>query len=101
MSKKPKRSRHRIPTCALQPRSDPISDRYWAEVWASTARLERQYRKAAKALEAAEQRAEKAHAAVQAAQTRAANRQAQRHYDKLLLIVEDRRRELRIIEGLM
>jgi hypothetical protein len=101
MAKKPRKSRHRIPDCALELRSDPISDRYWTEVWASTARLERQYRKAQQALEAAERRAEKARAAVESAKTRAANRQAQQRYDKLLLIVEDRRRELREIQRLM
>jgi hypothetical protein len=60
MSKKPKRSRHRIPLCALEPRSEPVTPEYQAEVDASMDRLERRYRKAQKALEAAEARAERA-----------------------------------------
>ena len=96
-----KQSRHRIPSCALEVKPEPISDRYWAEVWASTARLERQHRKAVKALEAAEKRAAKAQAELQRAVSRAANRQAQQKLDALLLVVEDRRRELRQIEHLM
>lgn len=95
------RSRHRIPDCALELKPDPISDRYWREVWASTARLERQYRKAQNALAAAERRAEKARRAVTAAIGRASNRQAQRQLDQLLLVVEERRRELREMELLM
>lgn len=59
MSKRPKRSRHRIPDCALQPKSEPITERYQAEIDASTARLEQRYRKAEKALAAAEAKAER------------------------------------------
>jgi hypothetical protein len=57
VSKKPARSRHRIPACALQSRLEPISERYQTEVDMSTTRLEQRYRRAQKALEAAEQRA--------------------------------------------
>lgn len=98
---KTRHSRHRIPDCALELKPEPISDRYWREVWASTARLERQYRKAQQGLAAAERRAEKARRAVTSAISRASNRQAQRKLDQLLLIVEDRRRELREVELLM
>lgn len=101
MSSKARRSRHRIPDCALTLEPDPISDRYWREVWASTARLERQYLKAQKALAAAERRTEKARKTVDAAITRTSNRQAQRKLDGLLLVVEERRRELHQIELLM
>ncbi len=59
MSKHPKRSRHRIPDCALQLRSDPIDERYQTEVDMSVNRLEARYRKAAKALAAAEAKAER------------------------------------------
>lgn len=99
MSKHPNRSRHRVPTITVVV-SDPISDRYQIEVDMSTQRLERRYCKAVKALEAAQRRAERAQRRLQARQVtkRAA---AQREYDTLLLIVEDRRRELHEIELLM
>ncbi|MEN6535089.1 MAG: hypothetical protein ABFD89_15600 [Bryobacteraceae bacterium] len=57
MSKKPPRSRHRIPSFVLEQKSDPIDDRYEVEVEASTARLERRYRKLQKALANAEAKA--------------------------------------------
>lgn len=56
MSKKPRRSRHRVPI--LEMRSDPITPEYQAEIDQSVARLERRYRKAEAALQAAERRAE-------------------------------------------
>lgn len=59
MSKKPKRSRHRIPDCAFELRSDPIDERYQAEIDASTRRLEQRYRKAEQALAKAEAKAER------------------------------------------
>jgi hypothetical protein len=101
MPKKPKHSRHRIPDCALQPKSDPIDDRYQAEIDASVGRLEARYRRAEKALAAAERRAETARAELEAAAASSARAARQRRYDRLLLIVEDRRRELREIERLM
>ncbi|SHU20739.1 Uncharacterised protein [Mycobacteroides abscessus subsp. abscessus] len=58
MSKKPKRSRHRIPTLTIT--SDPITPEYQAEVDASMERLRRRYEKAQKALADAEARAERA-----------------------------------------
>lgn len=61
MSKKPTRSRHRIPAIAYSPKdSEPIDERYQAEIDASMARLERMHRRAQKALDAAERRAERA-----------------------------------------
>jgi hypothetical protein len=60
VSKKPKRTRHRIPACAYQPAPDLIDDRYQAQIDASVARLERAYRKAQKALSAAEERLSRA-----------------------------------------
>jgi len=61
VSKKPTRSRHRIPAIAFSPKeSEPIDERYQAEIDASMARLERMYRSAQKALESAERRAERA-----------------------------------------
>lgn len=59
MSKRPRQSRHRIPDCALTPKSEPIDDHYQAEIDASIEHLERRYRKAQKALEAAEAKAER------------------------------------------
>jgi hypothetical protein len=101
MSKKPKRSRHRIPACALQPKSDPVDERYQAEIDASITKLEARYRKAEKALAAAERRAEAARAELAAAAATASRAARQRRYDQLLLIVEARRRELHQIELLM
>lgn len=57
MSKKIK-SRHRIPALTLK--SDPITPEYQAEIDRSMERLEARYRKAQKALEAAEVKAERA-----------------------------------------
>lgn len=59
MSKKPKRSRHRVPTIHVM-RSDPVTAEYQREVDASVARLEARYRKAQKGLAAAELRAQRA-----------------------------------------
>lgn len=60
MSKRPKRSRHRIPAIAFAPKdSEHVDERYQAEVDAAMSRLERMYRNAQKALEAAERRAER------------------------------------------
>src|SRR6516225_5204812 len=130
MSKKPKQSRHRIPACALGLKSDPIDERYQMEVDMSTHRLERAYAKAQKALAAAEARAERARQAMLDAEARRRLREADllaeqarqqqtaqharedlervkearrrsQEYDRLLLLVEDRRRELREIEKLM
>ena len=50
---KRKKSRHRIPECALVMRSDPISERYQTEVDYSTSRLQRRYEHALKARDAA------------------------------------------------
>lgn len=100
MSKKPKKSRHRIPPEALVIRSDPIDERYQAEIDVSITRLERRYRRAQKALEAAERRAERARRDL-ATVSNSRRRAKQRYYDQLLLLVEERRRELREIELLM
>lgn len=101
MSKKPKRSRHRIPDCALELRADPIDERYQWEIDQSVAHLERRYQKAQKALEAAERRVENVRLAIEAAARTGDRRRAERDYDKLQLIVEERRRELREVERLM
>jgi len=58
MSKKPKQTRHRIPTEALELRSDPITERYQVEVDSSVNRLEKRWHSARKALEHAERKAE-------------------------------------------
>jgi len=100
MSKNHSRSRHRIPDCALELKPDPIDERYQAEIDASIAKLEQRYRRAQKALEAAARRAERGRVAVEHART-SAKKRVQRDYDKLLLIVEERRAELREIEILM
>jgi hypothetical protein len=51
----PRRSRHRIPPSYTRP-SDPIDERYQAEIDAYTARLERRHRRAVQAVEHAEAR---------------------------------------------
>jgi tRNA(Glu) U13 pseudouridine synthase TruD len=56
VSKKPARSRHRIPTLSVRP-SDPVDERYQAEVDASVSRLTRRYEAAHKRLEKAVVRA--------------------------------------------
>jgi len=58
MSKKPKQSRHRVPTLSMT--SDPVTAEYQAEVDLSMERLTKRYAKAQRALAAAEQRAERA-----------------------------------------
>lgn len=58
MSKKPKKSRHRVPVWDM--RSDEISDRYQIEVDYATNRLMRRYEKALKFRDAAQQRLTKA-----------------------------------------
>lgn len=57
MSKKPKKSRHRIPTLSMT--SDPVDADYQAEVDASMERLRKRYERAEKALVAAEAKAER------------------------------------------
>jgi membrane protein involved in colicin uptake len=56
-TKKPRQSRHRVPPLTMV--SDGVDDDYQAEVDASVARLEARYRKAEKALAAAEDKAER------------------------------------------
>ena len=58
MSKKPKRSRHRVPTLAMA--SDEVTTEYQGEVDASMERLRRRYEKAQKALAQSEEKAERA-----------------------------------------
>jgi hypothetical protein len=55
MAKK-RRSRHRIPACALELKSDPIDERYQTEVDYATNRLQRRYERAVKARDAAQRR---------------------------------------------
>lgn len=99
--KKPKRSRHRIPNCALEYRSDPISEHYQAEVDAATAKLEARHRKALMALEAADRRAERIRRTVQRTIARAAKNKARHEQRKLEMAVEEREAELCQIEKLM
>lgn len=89
------KSRHRVPTLTAMP-EPVISERYQTEIDMSTQRLERRYRKAQRALEAAEKRAARAWADV-VKNARGAKR---RHSD-LQALVEERRAELREIERLM
>lgn len=78
--------------------SDPVDERYQREVDYSSARLERAYRKAAHALEAAEKRAARAEAAF----TRNVRSTRLRgDHVRLQALVEERRRELRQIAALM
>lgn len=86
MSKRPKKSRHRIPS-NLPMRSDIITDRYQVEIDRSTTRLERHWRRAKKALVAAE-----------AKHARAAGAARVRELGKLVAM---RRDELQKIEILM
>lgn len=98
MSKKPNKSRHRVPTHALQLRSDPISERYQREIDMSMERLEQRYRKAQRALQVTERKVERAR---REAEDNTRNRENRRKYNELLELVEQRRRELRQIELLM
>ena len=59
MSKSGRKSRHRIPTAALDFRSDAIDERYAAEVERDTGRLERAWRQAQRRLEQAQAKAER------------------------------------------
>lgn len=97
MTKKPRRSRHRIPLLA-DPESVVLDDRYQREVDYSSSRLERAYRKAQNALAAAEKRAAKAEAAFV---RNVRNVRLRRDHERLQALVEDRRAELRQIEKLM
>jgi chromosome segregation ATPase len=94
MSKKPARSRHRIPTLAVRP-SDPVDDRYQAEIDASVGRLTRRYEAAQKRLQAAEAKAERLANIVQPKPTE------RRHLAELMHEVQRRREELAEIERLM
>ena len=58
MSKKPKRSRHRVPTLAMA--SDEVTTEYQSEVDASMERLRKRYEKTQKALTQSEEKAERA-----------------------------------------
>lgn len=58
MSKKPKQSRHRVPTITMT--SDEVTDDYQAEVDASMERLRRRYVRAQKALAYSEAKADRA-----------------------------------------
>lgn len=97
MSKKPHKSRHRVPVLP-DPESAILDERYQREVDYSTSRLQRVYRKAASALAAAEKRAEKARVALER-NTR--NVRLRRDHERLVSLVEDRRRELREVAALM
>lgn len=59
MSKKPKQSRHRVPTDYVRP-ADPIDEQYQAEIDRSITRLTKRYAAAEKHLAALEKRAERA-----------------------------------------
>jgi len=97
VSKKPHRSRHRVPTLAAVV-SDPVDERYQCEVDYSTARLEKAWRKAQAGLEAAERRSAKA---AQVAHRSLHNVRLQREHQRLIRLVEVRRAELREVEKLM
>lgn len=98
MSKKPHTSRHRVPLFDNFADDPIIDERYQREVDYSTARLERAYRRAQNALQAAEKRAAKAEAAF-AANVRSTRLRGD--HERLQALVEDRRRELRQIAALM
>lgn len=94
MPKHPKVSRHRIPMLGVRP-SDPIDERYQAEIDHSISKLTRQYESARKRLEAAEKRAEKL------ANTRERKRAQDNELTDLMRVIEDRRAELHELERLM
>lgn len=96
MSKKPQKSRHRVPVREMV--SDPIDDRYQREVDYSTARLERAWRKAQAALEASRRKAERA---ALAAAANLADVRLQREHRRLDREVAERMTELLRIEQLM
>ncbi|SLD50621.1 Uncharacterised protein [Mycobacteroides abscessus subsp. bolletii] len=92
---KVRKSRHRVPTLAMT--SDPIDERYQAEIDTATNRLERRYRRAQCALQKAQARAQRA-LQLHAAHPSRANRDVR---DGLQVLVERRRAELHEIELLM
>lgn len=94
MSKKPKTSRHRVPTEYVRP-ADPIDDRYQAEIDRSVSRLTKKYEAARKRLEAAEARAEKLE---KAKNLKLAQQKELRDLQK---VIDERRRELHELEVLM
>ena len=96
-----KKSRHRIPACALEYKSDPITEWYQAEVDASTAKAETRHRKALMALEAADRRAERISAAMQRAVSKSAKNKARQEQRKVQKAIEEREAELCQIEKLM
>lgn len=93
---KTKKSRHRTPV--VQVRSDPVDERYQAEVDACTRRLEARYRKAEAALERAERRAAVARQELERTPT---SRASKSYYQRLQELVDQRREELLEIERLM
>ena len=99
--KKPKRSRHRIPNCALELKCDPISEQYQAEIDASTAKLEMRHRKALMSLEAADRRASRIDAALQRTAAKSARNKAKQEQRKIQQAIEEREAELCQIEKLM
>lgn len=94
MSKHPKASRHRIPTLVVRP-SDPIDERYQAEIDHSVNKLTRKYESARKRLEVAEKRAEKL------INTRSRKRARDDELAGLMRVIEARRAELHELERLM
>jgi Rad3-related DNA helicase len=57
---KKRRSRHRIPDCALEMKSDLISERYQTEIDYATNRLQKRYERALRVRDAAKQHLDKA-----------------------------------------
>lgn len=93
MSKKPSRSRHRIPpTRTIQ--ADPVDARYQREVDRDTARAEQRYRAALDAVERARAKAERLAAKPKAHASPKITEAAWRAYEQAL-------HELREIEALM
>lgn len=104
MSKKPKKSRHKVPVSQLW-RSDPITPEYQAEVDRSTERLQREYEKALKAKERAERRRERAEKNKRIAEEQrlsaAKRRKAEREYEQRLREYEDAYNEFKRMERMV
>lgn len=104
MSKKPKRSRHRIPSFVFS-QPDEITPEYQAEIDRSMERLAREFEKARKAAEAAERRKDRAlrnAVAAEADRARGAERKkARRDYERRLAEYESAYEEFKRVERMM
>lgn len=96
------KTRHRVPDLALTNNmTGRIEESYQAEVDRSTYRLEREYQREQKQLDAAQRRLDRVTAASQRASTERARKSFQREIRVAWELVEIRRTELNRLAGLM